>query len=108
MRINIYRGQVDTSSAMINANDIKNGANGVNCGADDGTNGGKVPLNKEQIQLENLFQIIEKNPSATQAYYAEEMGVSKRTISRMFAFLQEKGRLVQNGTTRKAKWEIIR
>ena len=27
-----------------------------------GTNGGKVPLNKEQIQLENLLQIIEKSP----------------------------------------------
>ncbi len=32
LRINIYRGQVDTNSAMINANGIKNGANGVNCG----------------------------------------------------------------------------
>ena len=118
LRINIYRGQVDTNDATINANDAKNdiggvengvsnAGNGVNCN-ESGTNGGKVPLNKEQIQLENLLQIIEKNPSATQAYYAEEMGVSKRTISRMFAFLQEKGRLVQNGTTRKAKWEIIR
>ena len=118
LRINIYRGQVDTNDATINANDAKNdiggvengvsnAGNGVNRNESD-TNGGKVPLNKEQIQLENLLQIIEKNPSATQAYYAEEMGVSKRTISRMFAFLQEKGRLVQNGTTRKAKWEIIR
>ena len=118
LRINIYRGQVDTNDATINANDAKNdigsvengvsnAGNGVNRN-ESGTNGGKVPLNKEQIQLENLLQIIEKNPSATQAYYAEEMGVSKRTISRMFAFLQEKGRLVQNGTTRKAKWEIIR
>ena len=118
LRINIYRGQVDTNDATINANDAKNDIGGVENGVsnagngvnrnESGTNGGKVPLNKEQIQLENLLQIIEKNPSATQAYYAEEMGVSKRTISRMFAFLQEKGRLVQNGTTRKAKWEIIR
>ena len=104
LRINIYRGQVDTN----NANSTKNGANGVKCGADDGTNGTEVPLNKEQTQIEKLLQIIEKNPSATQAYYAEEMGVSKRTVSRMFASLQEKGRLVQNGTTRKAKWKIIR
>lgn len=34
LRINIYRGQVDTNNAIINANDTKNGANGVNCGAD--------------------------------------------------------------------------
>ena len=118
LRINIYRGQVDINDATINANDAKNDIGGVENGVsnagngvnrnESGTNGGKVPLNKEQIQLENLLQIIEKNPSATQAYYAEKMGVSKRTISRMFAFLQEKGRLVQNGTTRKAKWKIIR
>ena len=104
LRINIYRGQVDTNSAMINANDIKNGDNGVNCGTD----GDEVPLNKEQMQLEKLLQIIEKNPFATQAYYAEKIGVSKRTVSRMFASLQEKGRLVQNGTKRKSNWKIIR
>ena len=67
-----------------------------------------MPLNKEQAQIEKLLQIIEKNPSATQAYYAEEIGVSKRTVSRMFASLQEKGRLVQSGTKRKANWKIIR
>ena len=108
LRINIYRGQVDTNNAIINANDTKNGANGVNCGANDGTNGAEVPLNKEQTQIEKLLQIIEKNPSATQAYYAEKMGISKRTVSRMFASLQEKGRLVQSGTKRKANWKIIR
>lgn len=102
LRINIYRGQVDTNNA-INANDTKNGVNGVN----NGTNGTEVPFDKEQTQIEKLLQIIEKNPSATQAYYAEEMGISKRTISRMFASLQEKGRLVQNGTKRKANWKII-
>ena len=108
LRINIYRGQVDTNNAIINANDTESGANGVECGADDGTNGAEVPLNKEQTQIEKLLQIIEKNPSATQAYYAEKMGISKRTISRMFASLQEKGRLVQGGTKRKANWKIIR
>ena len=108
LRINIYRGQVDTNNAIINANDTKNGANGVKCGADDGTNGAEVPLNKEQTQIEKLLQIIEKNPSATQAYYAEEIGVSKRTVSRMFVSLQEKGILVQSGTKRKANWTVIR
>ena len=102
LRINIYRGQVDTNNA-INANDTKNGVNGVN----NGTNGTEVPFDKEQTQIEKLLQIIEKNPSATQAYYAEKMGISKRTVSRMFASLQEKGRLVQNGTKRKANWKII-
>lgn len=104
LRINIYRGQVDTNNAMINANDTKDGVND----AGNGTNGVEVPLNKEQAQIEKLLQIIEKNPSATQAYYAEEIGVSKRTVSRMFVSLQEKGILVQSGTKRKANWTVIR
>ena len=104
LRINIYRGQIDANNAMINASGVENGTIGVN----DGTDGDEVPFNKEQTQLEKLLQIIEKNPSATQAYYAEEMGISKRTVSRMFASLQEKGRLVQGGTKRKANWKIIR
>ena len=83
LRINIYRGQVATNNAMINAN-------GVKCGVDDGTNSAEVPLNKEQTQIEKLLQIIEKNPSATQAYYAEKMGISKRPVSRMFVSLQER------------------
>ena len=114
MRINIYRGQIDTNDANDAKNDandakndVNNAGNGVNSN-ENGTNGSEALLNKEQKQLEKLLQIIEKKPSATQAYYAEEMGVSKRTVSRMFASLQKNGRLVQNGTTKKAKWTIIR
>ena len=90
MRINIYRGQVDTNDATINANDAKNDIGGVENGVsnagngvnrnESGTNGGKVPLNKEQIQLENLLQIIEKNPSATQAYYDGRNGCIKKNV----------------------------
>lgn len=108
LRINIYRGQIDTNNAIINASGVENGTIGGDCGVNGGTNGDEVPFNKEQMQLEKLLQIIEKNPSATQAYYAEEMGISKRTVSRMFASLQEKGRLVQSGTKRKSNWKIIR
>jgi len=97
LRINIYRGQVDANNATINANGAKDGVNGV-----------KVPFNREQEQIEKLLQIIEQNPSATQSHYAEEMGISKRTVSRMFASLQKQGILVQNGTKRKANWTVIR
>ena len=102
MRINIYRGQIDTNNATINANGIQNGVDGVK----NGVNGVGVPLNKEQAQIEKLLQVIEKKPSATQAYYAEQIGVSKRTVSRMFVSLQEKGILMQNGTKRKSSWII--
>ena len=60
------------------------------------------------MQVERLLQVIEKIPSATQAYYAEQIGVSKRTVSRMFVSLQEKGVLKQNGTRRKSNWLIIK
>ena len=66
----------------------------------------RVTPNREQVQIEKLLQVIEKNPSATQAYYAEQIGVSKRTVSRIFVSLQEKGILVQNGTKRKSSWVI--
>lgn len=99
MRINIYRGKSVTNNAIINAN-------GVGYGADDTANGVKTPLKKEQGQIEKLLQLIEKNPSATQAYYAEEIGVSKRTVSRIFVSLQKNGILIQSGTRRKANWTI--
>lgn len=102
LRINIYRGQVDTNSAINNAKHTKNGV----CRAKNGTNGVEVPFNKEQVQIEKLLQIIEKNPFATQAYYAEQIGVSKRTVSRMFVSLQKKGILIQNGTKRKSNWIV--
>lgn len=32
----------------------------IDCGVNDSTNGAEVPLNKEQIQLEKLLQIMWK------------------------------------------------
>lgn len=93
LRINIYRGQ-------INASGVKIGANGVK-------DGNELAIIKEQDQIQKLLKIVAKNPTATQAQYAEQLGVSKRTISRIFAALQEQGILKQQGTRRKAKWVII-
>ena len=96
LRINIYRNQSTNNSATNNAKINANGAeNGVN-----------VPTTKEQEQVKNLLDVIAQNPSATQAYYAERIGVSKRTVSRIFVSLQEKSILVQTGTKRKSNWVI--
>ena len=96
LRINIYRNQgvenSATNNAKINASGVENGVN--------------TPLTKEQEQVTKLLAEIEKRPSATQAYYAEQIGVSKRTVSRLFISLQEKGTLIQNGTKRKPNWGI--
>ena len=116
LRINIYRGQVETNNATNNDNGVRNGVDGVKSGVDcinngvdrveRGTNGIGVAKKTEQTQIEKLLQVIEKNPSATQAYYAEQIGVSKRTVSRMFVSLKEKGVLIQCGSTKKSKWII--
>ena len=104
LRINIYRGQNDTNNARINAKKTKNGVNDIKNGID----GVKISRTKEQVQIEKLLQDIEKNQFATQAYYAEQIGVSKRTVSRIFVSLQQNGVLVQNGTNRKSNWVIIK
>ena len=96
LRINIYRNQSAANSAMNNA---KINANGTKSGVN-------APTTKEQEQVKKLLDAIEQNPSATQAYYAEQIGVSKRTVSRMFVSLQEKGILMQIGTKRKSNWVI--
>ena len=106
LRINIYRGQVETNNATNNDNGVRNGVDGVEngvIGVESGVNGVEVAGKTERTQIEKLLQAVEKNPSATQAYYAEQIGVSKRTVSRMFVSLKEKGVLIQCGTTKKPK-----
>lgn len=39
----------------------------------------------EVLQNQRLLNIIENNPELTQAQYAGQLGVSKRTVSRMFS-----------------------
>ena len=56
LRINIYRGQVDTNNAVINVNGIKNGVNDIGNGA----KGVENLLDKKQMQIEKLLRIIEK------------------------------------------------
>ena len=120
LRINIYRSYVDAKNGE---NDAKNGENGAKNGENDAKNGENDAKNegndaksgsndakkqKELRQEESLLHVIKDNPCETQAYYAAQLGLSKRTISRLFVSLREKGILVQRGTSRKAHWEIIK
>ena len=95
LRINIYRGLIDGN----NANNAKSDTDGAK-------NGANLALNQGGGTVQKLLNIIAENPTATQAWYAEELGVSKRTVSRMFAFLQKQGILDQTGTRRKSNWTI--
>ena len=60
----------------------------------------------DALQNQRLLNIIENSPELTQAQYADQLGVSKRTVSRMFSILQEQGVLEQQGTRRKPKWAV--
>ncbi len=106
LRINIYRGQVDVNNAK---NDAKNEENDAKSNLNDAKNKrNDAKKQKELWQEEKLLSIIKENPCEKQAYYAVQLGLSKRTISRLFVSLREKGVLVQRGTSRKAQWEIIK
>ncbi len=93
MRINIYRSQISANGVKNDINGVKNGVNLAEIDVPD--------------QSKKLLKIVAENLTATQAQYAELLGVSKRTVSRTFADLQERGMLEQQGTRRKARWVII-
>ena len=110
LRINIYRGQnsaIDIKNGVNNEKKgiigIKNDINGIKNGVNE-----VIDTAKElPDQMQKLLKIIIENPIETQAQYAEKLGVSKRTIARIFADLKEQGILEQHGNRRKAKWVIL-
>ena len=111
LRINIYRGQNNANGIKTGVNiddngidDVKNGANGIKTGVNEVTYTDRTLPD----HIEKLLKIIAENPTETQAQYAEKLGVSKRTISRIFAKLKEQGILEQQGNRRKAKWIILK
>lgn len=72
-RINLYRNQYDD-------NGVKDGVG--------------LESEEENPTAKKLLDLIAEHPTQTQAWYADELGVSKRTVSRMFVSMQEKGILV--------------
>lgn len=97
LRINIYRGQNNDIG-------VNNGVNGVKTDVNDAVYADKnLP-----DHIQKLLKLIAENPTETQAQYAEKLGVSKRTISRIIVKLKEQGILEQQGSRRKAKWIILK
>ena len=99
-------------------NNIKNGVNvdansidGVEIGTNDIKNDVDEVAYTDKVfpdHIQKLLKIIAENPTETQAQDAEKLGISKRTISRIYAELKEQGILEQPGNRRKAKWLIIK
>ena len=83
---------------------VNNGVNGVKTDVNDAVYADKnLP-----DHIQKLLKLIAENPTETQAQYAEKLGVSKRTISRIIVKLKEQGILEQQGSRRKAKWIILK
>ena len=115
---NIHLGATALAHAFAYDNNIKNGVNvdtnsidGVGIGTNDIKNDVDEVAYTDKVfpdHIQKLLKIIAENPTETQAQYAEKLGISKRTISRIFAELKEQGILEQQGNRRKAKWLIIK
>lgn len=106
LRINIYREQNNAISIKNGVDTEKNGIDGVKNGIGNGVDEVLYTDKDLSDHIQKLLKIITKYPTETQAQYAEKLGVSKRTISRIFSELKEQGILEQQGTRRKAKWII--
>lgn len=111
LRINIYRKQANdngtkngVNTAINGTDDIDSGVNGVKNGVDEAAYAGKALSD----QVQKLLKMIAENPAETQAQYAEKLGVSKRTVSRIFMELKEQGILEQQGSRRKVKWIVLK
>lgn len=96
LRINIYREQNNAISIKNGVDTEKNGIDGVKNGTDGVKNGiengvDEVLYTDKDLSdhIQKLLKIITKYPTETQAQYAEKLGVSKRTISRIFSELKE-------------------
>ncbi len=111
LRINIYRGQNNDNNIKNGVNVDANSIDGVEIGTNDIKNDVDEVAYTDKVfpdYIQKLLKIIAENPTETQAQYAEKLGISKRTISRIFAELKEQGILEQQGNRRKAKWIIIK
>lgn len=93
MRINIYRGQVE-SAGKVPESDLKNDPN-------DPKNDPKRNANDLKTKM---IALIHEKPELTYAEFATRLSVSTVTIKRNLAKLQEEGLVVREGSKRKGKW----
>ncbi len=111
LRINIYRKQGSDIDAKNGVNEAANGTDGVASGVNGAKNGVDEAAYVDKAlsdQVQKLLKMIAENPTETQAQYAEKLGVSKRTVSRIFMELKEQGILEQQGNRRRAKWVVLK
>lgn len=62
-------------------------------------------LSKNEL---SLIGVIIQKPGITLTEAAEILGVSKRTASRIFASLQEKGCVKREGSNKNGVWKVVK
>lgn len=78
--------------------------NGKNDGKNDGKNlSEELNDNEKRILLELI-----NNPSIPYDTLVVELGISRRTVSRLFVSLVEKGYIERVGTNKKGYWKVIK
>ena len=78
-------------------------------GKNDGKNDGKNLINEELTENEKriLLELI-NNPSVPYDQLVIDLKISRRTVSRVFVSLVEKGYIERIGTNKKGYWKIIK
>ena len=78
-------------------------------GKNDGKNDGKNLINEELTENEKriLLELI-NNPSVPYDQLVNDLKISRRTVSRVFVSLVEKGYIERIGTNKKGYWKIIK
>ena len=65
----------------------------------------KNELSEEENSLVNY---LIRNPKATYNNCSSDMKISRRSISRLFNTLQNKGIIVREGSKKSGKWRIVK
>lgn len=78
-----------------------------NRGTINGNINGNINSNLSKNELSLIGVIIQK-PGITLTEAAEILGVSKRTASRIFASLQEKGCVKREGSNKNGVWKFVK
>lgn len=57
-------------------------------------------------EIDMMLELIRCKPYITQRQIKEQTGMSLRTVKRLMAELQSKGRLIRNGNNRNGTWQV--
>lgn len=82
--------------------------NGILNGTLNGTLNGKLKNDNMTNNELTLLGILLSNPSISLSDASDRMGISRRTVSRIVASLQDKGIVERKGFKKQGSWKIVK